>query len=383
MSDRSLRIVMDGVTGRLGTNQHLIRSLMAIRKEGGLPLSDGTRLLPEPILLGRNPAKLEALAKAQGGLEWSTDRAACLADARNAIYFDVSATGGRHERALAAIAAGKHVYLEKPIAATVAEALEIALAAQVAGVKHGVVQDKIYLPGFLKLRSVIDTGLLGRVHAAKLDFGWWIFDGTLHPSQRSSWNYKRAEGGGLVLDMFPHWRYIVETLLGPIRAVSCRIATRVPERRDERGQPYAVDVEDEATGQFELESGALVQVSASWSTRVSGEDMLTVKLDGALGSALCSLHRCRIQPLAATPRPRWDVDVPEDNRHEAHWQEVPGMEPYTNSYRRGWELFLRHVAEDAPFPSPLLAGAKGLQLIDACYQSDRERRWIDLPELSL
>ena len=381
MKERSLRIVMDGVTGRLGTHQHLARAVMAIRGEGGLALADGTRLVPEPILLGRNPAKLAALAGAHGGLEWSTDRDACLSDPRNAVYFDANATVGRHDRAMAAIAAGKHVYLEKPVAASVEEALAMTRAATAAGVKHGVVQDKIYLPGFMKLRSVLASGLLGQVHAGRLDFGWWIFDGVLHPSQRSSWNYKRATGGGLVLDMFPHWRYIVETLLGPIRAVSCRIATRVPERRDEAGRAYAVDVEDEAFAQFEMASGAMLQVSSSWSTRVKGEDMLTVQLDGALGSATCSLHRAHIQPLAATPRPRWDVDVPQDNRHAAHWQEVPGMEPYTNSYRRGWELFLRHVGEDAPFPSPLLAGAKGLQLIDACYRSDRERRWIDLPEL--
>ncbi|NGM19825.1 Gfo/Idh/MocA family oxidoreductase [Roseomonas stagni] len=382
MATRSIRIIMDGVTGRLGTNQHLGRSLMAIRRDGGLPLADGDRLMPEPVLLGRNTEKLQALAAANGGLAWSTDRAACLADPAAAIYFDVSATGGRHQRALAAIAAGKHVYLEKPVASTVEEALEIARAAEAAGGKHGVVQDKIYLPGFMKLKSVMETGLLGRVLSARLDFGWWIFDGVLHPAQRSSWNYKRAEGGGLVLDMFPHWRYIVEHLLGPIRSVSCRVATRVPERRDENGRAYAVDVEDEAFGTFELDGGVLVQVSASWNTRVKGEDMLTMKVDGSMGSATCSLHRAHVQPLATTPKPRWDVDALVDNRHAEHWQEVPDMGPYTNSYRRGWEMFLRHVAEGAPFPSPLLAGAKGLQLIDACYRSDRERRWIDLPALT-
>jgi predicted dehydrogenase len=377
-----MRIIMEGVTGRLGTNQHLVRSLLAIRKDGGLRCAAGV-VMPEAVLLGRNPAKLAALAAAHGGLAWSTDRAACLADPANEIYFDVSATGGRTARALEAIAAGKHLYLEKPVAGSLEEALRIARAAAAAGLKSGVVQDKIYLPGFQKLRKVIDTGLLGRLLSVKLDFGWWIFDGDLHPAQRSSWNYKRAEGGGLVLDMFPHWRYITENLFGEIRAVTCRIATRVPQRRDERGEPYQVDVEDEALATFELADGVFVQVSSSWNTRVRGDDMLTVKADGTLGSAACTLHRCFIQPLAATPRPRWDVDTPVDNRHFDHWQEVPGMEPYTNSYRTGWEMFLRHVVDGAPFPSPLIAGAKGLQLIEGCYRSDRERRWVDLPELSL
>jgi predicted dehydrogenase len=375
-----LGIIVEGATGRLATNQHLIRSLLAIRKEGGLRCAAGT-ILPEPVLLGRDPAKLAALAAAHGGLAWSTDRAACLADPANAIYFDASATGGRAARALEAIAAGKHVYLEKPVAGSLEDALAITRAAAAAGVKAGVVQDKIHLPGFRKLRKVIDTGLLGRLLSVRLDFGWWIFDGELHPAQRSSWNYKRAEGGGLVLDMFPHWHYITENLFGPIRAVTCRVATRVPRRRDEAGRPYDVDVEDEAVATFELADGVLAQVSSSWNTRVRGEDMLTVKADGTLGSAACTLHRCFIQPLAATPRPRWDVDSHVDNRHLDHWQEVPDMGPYANSYRAGWEMFLRHVVDGTPFPSPMLAGAKGLQLIEACYRSDRERRWIDLPEL--
>jgi predicted dehydrogenase len=376
-----MRIVMEGVTGRLGTNQHLVRSLLAIRKDGGLRCASGT-VLPEPLLLGRNPAKLAALAEAHGGLAWSTDRAACLADPATEIYFDVSATGGRTERALQAIAAGKHVYLEKPVAGSLEDAMRITRAALAAGVKSGVVQDKIYLPGFQKLRKVIDSGQLGRLLSVKLDFGWWIFDGELHPAQRSSWNYKRAEGGGLVLDMFPHWRYITESLFGPVRAVTCRVATRVPQRRDEQGRRYDVDVEDEAVATFELADGVFAQVSSSWNTRVRGEDMLTVKADGTLGSASCTLHRCFIQPLAATPRPRWDVDAYVDNRHLEHWQEVPDFGPYANSYRTGWEMFIRHVADGAPFPSPMLAGAKGLQLIEACYRSDKERRWVDLPELT-
>ena len=265
MATGTIRIVIEGATGRLGGHQHL-RALLDIRREGGLVLRNGTRLVPEPLLLGRNPDKLSALAAAHG-LAWSTDRDACLADAASGIYFDVSASAGRSERASAAIAAGKHVYLEKPIAQSLEDALALVRQAQAAGVRHGVVQDKLFLPGLRKLRRVRDSGFLGAVLSAKLDFGWWIFDGELTPPQRSSWNYRKRDGGGLVLDMFPHWRYIVDHLIGAIGSVSCRVSTQVPQRRDEQGNRYDVDVEDAALATLELDGGALVQVSSSWATR--------------------------------------------------------------------------------------------------------------------
>jgi predicted dehydrogenase len=383
MGLRHIRIAMDGVTGRLGLNQHLVNSILAIRKDGGLALASGDRLLPEPVLLGRNAGKLKQLAEAHGVARWSTDAAAVLADPSVEIYFDAAATRGRVQRAMEAIEAGKHVYLEKPIADTLEDALALARAAEKAGLRNGVVQDKVFLPGFQKLRKLKDAGFFGRVLAAKLDFGWWIFDGEMHASQRSSWNYRKAESGGIVLDMFPHWRYLVDALVAPVTAVTCRHATLTPRRRDEAGRPYDVDVEDKAAATFELEGGILVEVAASWSTRVRRDDMLTLQVDGTGGSALATLHRCFIQPAVATPKPIWDVETRLDQSFPAHWQEVPDVDAFKNSYRCGWELFLRHVAEGTPFPSPLLAGAKGLQLVDACYQSHRERRWIDLPPLSL
>jgi predicted dehydrogenase len=382
MATRSIRIIMEGVTGRLGTQQHLIRSLLAIRSEGGLPLADGDRLMPEPVLLGRNPDKLAALAASHGGLDWSTSAEDCLADPRNEIYFDVSATGGRVERARRALAAGRHIYLEKPIAGTLEEALDLARTAERAGLKHGTVQDKLFLPGFRKMRSVRDAGLLGRILSVRIDFGWWIFDGELHPSQRSSWNYKRKEGGGLILDMFPHWRYIVDNLFGRMSAVSCRYTIQQPRRRDEAGREFAVDVEDEAFATVELEGGPLVQINASWATRPRRDDMLTVQVDGTLGSAVCGLHRCFVQPLAATPKPIWNIEVPRTEDLRDGWQEVPDVEPFRNSYRAGWEPFLRHVVEGAPFAFPLIEGAKGVQLAEACYRSHVERRWIEMPNLS-
>lgn len=382
MATKTIRILMDGVTGRLGQNQHLIRSLLAIRSEGGILLSNGDRLVPEPVLLGRNAEKLAALAKAHGGLAWSTDTAASLADPTIEIYFDVAATAGRVARAKRAIAAGKHIYLEKPIADSLADALDLYRTAQKAGVKNGVVQDKVFLPGFHKLRKVRDAGFFGRILSVRLEFGWWIFDGDLYPAQRSSWNYKKREGGGLILDMFPHWRYILDGLVGSIESVSCRKVTQIPKRRDERGQPYDVDVEDEVFATLQIEGGILAQINSSWASRVKRDEMLTVQIDGTHGSAITTLHRCYIQPLASTPKPVWNVDVPQNTDFHAHWQEVPDVDVYKNSYRCGWELFLKHVAEDTPFPSSLLAGARGVQLAEACYQSHDERRWIDLPALS-
>jgi predicted dehydrogenase len=382
MATRPIGVLIEGATGRLGTTQHL-RSLMAIRGEGGLLLANGDRLVPEPLLLGRDPARLAALAAANGGLKWSTDPDACLADLETAIYFDASATGGRPARAGAALDAGKHVYLEKPIAQSLADALDLARRAERAGLKNGVVQDKLFLPGLVKLRKLYEAGFFGRVLSIRLDFGWWVFDGFLYAAQRPSWNYRKATGGGLILDMFAHWRYIFDRLLGEIKAVSCRHITALPERRDESGRPYGVNVEDTAFAIFELAGGVLAQVSSSWASRVKRDDLLQIQVDGTLGSAVCGLHRCFVQPLVATPKPFFDPERPQPMVFDQQWQEMPDLEPVRNGYRAGWELFLRHVADDAPFPSPFLEGAKSVQLAEACYESSHERRWIDLPPLTL
>jgi len=382
MATRKLGVIIEGGTGRLGATQHL-RSLMAMSSEGGLTLANGDRLVPEPLLLGRSPATLAALAAANGGLKWSTDRDACLADPRIAIYFDAAATGGRAARIRAALDAGKHVYVEKPLAETLADALDLARRAERAGLKNGVVQDKLFLPGLTKLRTLYETDFFGRLLSIRLDFGWWVFDGTPYPAQRPSWNYRKAAGGGLILDMFAHWRYIFDRLLGEIKTVSCRHMTALPERRDEAGKPYRVDVEDTAFAVFELAGGVLAQVSSSWASRVKRDDLLQIQVDGTRGSAICGLHRCFVQPLAATPKPFFDAEHPQQMVFDEQWQEMPDVEPVRNGYRAGWELFLKHVAEDAPFPSPFIEGAKSVQLAEACHQSDRERRWIDLPALEI
>src|SRR4051794_11677737 len=382
MTLRTIGILIDGATGRLGTTQHL-RALLEMHSEGGLALGNGDLLMPEPVLLGRDAEKLAALAEKSGGLRWSTDRDAALADPAISLYFDASATGGRPERVRAAFAAGKHVYVEKPVAGNLDDALSLARAAERADRKGGVVQDKLFLPGLKKLRRLYDANFFGRVLSVRLEFGWWVFDGELTPAQRPSWNYRRATRGGLILDMFAHWRYIFDRLLGPITAVSCRHMTAQPRRIDESGKPYEVDVEDHAFAMFELEGGVLAQIGSSWANRVKRDDLLQIQVDGTLGSAVAGLHRCFVQPAVATPKPFFSPEQPQAMVFDEQWQEMPDIEPFENGYRAGWELFLRHVAEDAPFPAPLLEGAKSVQLAEACYRSHRERRWVDMEPLNL
>ncbi len=383
MATRTIGIIMEGATSRIATQMHLLRTLIPIRKEGGLPLKNGDRLMPEPILVGRNAEKLKAHAESLGGFATSTDVAAYLADPRYEIYFDASFTGGRVARTRRAIAAGKHIYLEKPMAGSLEEALDLARSAHKAGLKTSIVQDKLGLPGLAKMVTLKQQGYFGRILSARLDFGWWVFDGFTQTAQRPSWNYKKAEGGGLVLDMFPHWRYITETLLGPITAVSARIATRLEKRVDEQGNTYDVDVEDEVFAHFEHAGGILAQVASSWATRIRRDDMLTVQIDGTDGSAVATMHQCFVQPAGATPRPHFDVDNKQAMDFDATWLEVPEVWPVKNGYRQGWESFLRHICEGTPHASPLLAGARHVQLAEACYRSHKERRWIDLPELTL
>jgi predicted dehydrogenase len=383
MGERRIGIILHGATGRMGTNQHLRRALLAFRDEGGLALGNGDRLVPDPILVGRDAGKLSALASALKVERWTTDLDAALSERGDAVFFDCAATGTRPALAKRAIAAGKHIYLEKPTAPTLAEALELARLATRAGVKHGVIQDKLFLPGLQKLKLLRDSGFFGRILAARLEFGYWIFDGEQQSAQRSSWNYKRREGGGLVLDMYSHWRYIIDHLIAPVARISALIKTHVPRRRDERGEPYEVDVEDGAYALLELEGGIPVTLTSSWATRVRRDDLMTIQVDGTAGSAVAGLHHCRIQPLAATPKPLWNPDAPQSMNLYEQWQLMPDNAVYPSSFRRCWELFLRHVAEEAPFVPTLLEGAKGVQLAEAAYQSARERRWIDLPALAI
>ncbi|MFL5334274.1 MAG: Gfo/Idh/MocA family oxidoreductase [Geminicoccaceae bacterium] len=381
MATRRLGIIIHGATSRIGTTQHLLNSLIPIRQEGGLPLSNGDRLMPDPILVGRTPEKLQALAERLGLTRWTTDLDAALANPEDELFFECAYGGGRAQLAHRAIKAGKHIYLEKPVADSLAEVLELRAAAEAAGRKHAVMQDKIHLPGLVKLKTVLGLGTLGKLLSMKLEFGWWVFDGEVIPAQRTSWNYKQAMGGGLVLDMFPHWRYVIDHLFGAPTALTCHMRTAQPKRWDEQHRPYDVDVEDEARAILEFPDGMVGEIFSSWATRIRRDDMLVITAEGTAGSATCTLHQCWMQTLANTPKPLFPVNAPQPMDFRSQWAEVPELVPFKNSYRQAWEAFLRHVAEDAPNTASLLQAAHGLQLIEACHTSHKERRWVSLPPI--
>ena len=378
---RRLGLIMHGVTGRMGMNQHLIRSIAAIRAEGGVALKDGSRVMPDPILIGRNADKVRALAAAHGVERWGTDLAVALANPDDTVFFDAGTTQMRADLLRRAIAAGKHVYCEKPTAETLEDALDVARRAEAAGLKNGVVQDKLFLPGLRKLKLVIDSGFLGRLLSVRGEFGYWVFEGDWQPAQRPSWNYRKAEGGGIILDMLCHWRYVIDAIFGPVAAVSCLGATHIPRRWDEAGVPYVADADDAAYATFTLDSGAVVQINSSWCTRVRRDDLVTFHVDGTHGSAVAGLHRCWTQARVNTPKPVWNPDQPQTIDFFRTWDEVPDNTPYPNGFRAQWEMFIRHVMEDAPFPHTLREGAKGVQLAEAGLRSWAERRWIDIPAL--
>jgi predicted dehydrogenase len=381
MAERRIGIIMNGVTGRMGTNQHLVRSILAIRAQGGVALPDGDRLIPDPILVGRNAEKVSALAAQHGIARWSTDLTSCLRNPDDTLYFDAQTTDRRAEAVRAAIAAGKDVYCEKPIATDLTTALELARLAKESGIRNGVVQDKLFLPGLRKLKRLVDGGFFGRILAARGEFGYWVFEGDWQAAQRPSWNYRVEEGGGIILDMLCHWRYVLDNILGPVRSVSCVGAMHIPQRVDETGHPYASTAEDAAYATFALDGGIIAHFNSSWATRVYRDDLFVLQVDGTEGSAIAGLRECRAQHRAHTPKPVWNPDVPNPHNFRAHWMDVPDNEVFDNGFKIEWEQFLRHVACDEPFPYTFLEGAKGVQLAEAGMRSWEERRWIDLPVL--
>jgi predicted dehydrogenase len=383
MATRRLGIIMNGVTGRMGTNQHLVRSILAIREQGGVLLSNGDRVMPDPVLVGRNAEKVEALAKAHGVERWTTDLDAALLNRQDEVFFDAATTQMRAGLLAQAIDAGKHVYCEKPVADTLHHALAVAKKAKAAGIKHGVVQDKLFLPGLLKLKMLRDSGFFGRILSVRGEFGYWVFEGDWQPAQRPSWNYKKAEGGGIILDMVCHWRYVMDNLFGEVQAVSCLGATHIPERRDEAGKPYAADTDDACYATFQLAGGVICHINSSWCTRVRRDDLVTFHVDGTLGSAVAGLQDCRTQARVNTPRPVWNPDVRQGIDFFAGWQEVPDNVAHDNGFKTEWEMFIRHVCEDASFKWTLVEGAKGVQLAELALQSWKERRWIDVPRLDV
>lgn len=376
---RSIGIVVNGVTGRMGYRQHLVRSLLAIREQGGVPLADGTRIWPEPILVGRDPDKLAAIAEQHGLTEWTTDLDAALARPDVEIYFDSQVTSQREKAIRQAIAAGKHVYTEKPLAEGSAAALELAELAAAANVKNGVVQDKLFLPGLRKLKRLIDGGFFGRILSVRGEFGYWVFEGDWQVAQRPSWNYRLADGGGIVMDMFPHWNYVLEELFGNVRTVQATTATHITERVDERGEEYVADADDAAYAIFELEGGVIAQLNSSWTVRVNRDELVEFQVDGTHGSAVAGLRGCRIQHRAGTPKPVWNPDLPLTGKSfRDEWTEVPDNEEFDNGFKVQWEAFLRHVVAGEEFHWDFTSGARGVRLAEAGLESARSGQRIAL-----
>lgn len=383
MDSYKVGIAMNGVTGRMGHRQHLVRSILAIRDAGGIALPDGRRLLPEPILVGRSEIRLRELAERHQIVEWSTDLDDVLGRDDVAVYFDAQVTSARVDAITKAIAAGKHIYTEKPTAETAAEALQLARLARSAGVRSGVVHDKLFLPGLRKLKRLVDGGFFGRILSLRGEFGYWVFEGDWQQAQRPSWNYRTDAGGGITVDMFCHWRYVLDHIIAPVRSVYAHASTAIPVRVDERGNTYEATADDSAYAIFELDGGIVAQINSSWATRVFRDELVQFQVDGTEGSAVAGLRRCRVQHRATTPKPLWDPDMASTADFRSQWQEVPDNDDFDNGFRVQWELFLRAVALDEPFGWDLTEGAKGVQLAELGLQSAREGRRLAVPELAL
>ncbi|MDW7679808.1 MAG: Gfo/Idh/MocA family oxidoreductase [bacterium] len=374
-------IIMNGVTGRMGTNQHLMRSIVAIIRQGGIRINDNETIIPDPILVGRNAEKLKKLAQQSGVEKWTTDLDSVLQDKSYAIYFDAQTTNRRVEAVKKAIAAGKHIYCEKPTATNSSDAYELYQLAKQAGVKNGVVQDKLWLPGLIKLKNLIDSRFFGKILSIRGEFGYWVFEGDRQPAQRPSWNYRKEDGGGIILDMFPHWRYLLDNLFGSVKAVSCLGATHIEKRWDENGDPYTCTADDACYAIFKLGNNIIAQFNSSWAVRVRRDDLFVMQVDGSEGTAVAGLRNCLIQSYDETPRAVWNPDEESAINYYENWKPAGSQNRFDNAFKLQWELFLRHVANDEPFNWTLLEGAKGVQLAEIGIQSWHERKWLSIPEL--
>jgi predicted dehydrogenase len=383
MQENRVGIIMNGVTGRMGTNQHLLRSIAAIIKQGGLVINPGEVIMPDPILVGRNPAKLKKICDLSAIEKWSTDVDACLGDSNYPIYFDSQTSALRAQSIRKAIKAAKHIYCEKPTATETQTAIELYKSCREAGLKNGVVQDKLWLPGIIKLKRLIENEFFGKILSVRGEFGYWVFEGHSIAAQRPSWNYRQEDEGGIILDMMPHWRYMLDNLFGSVKAVSCLAATHIPERIDESGKPYQCTAEDAAYATFELEGGVIAHFNSSWVTRVRRDDLLTLQVDGTKGSALVGLRECYIQHYGNTPKPVWNPDIAPKTSYLDDWSVVPEQEEYDNAFKAEWELFLRHVVRDEPFQWNLLEGAKGVQLAEKATESWKKKCWMEVPALEV
>lgn len=374
---------MNGASGRMGYRQHLVRSILAIREQGGVELADGRRVQVRPLLVGRSEEKLAELAKRHDIPDYTTDLDGALADPTWQIYGDFLVTKARAAAIKKAIAAGKAIYTEKPTAENYDDALELARLASEAGVKNGVVHDKLYLPGLQKLKRLVDSGFFGQILSVRGEFGYWVFEGDWHPAQRPSWNYRAEDGGGITVDMFPHWSYVLENIFGRVESVYARAVTHIQARVDEQGRPYPATADDAAYAIFELEGGIVAQLNSSWAVRVNRDELVEFQVDGTHGSAVVGLFGCKIQPRNATPKPVWNPDLVDEIDYASTWLDVPTNEVFENGFKTQWEDFIRHVVDDAPHHYDFLAGARGMLLAEKGLESSRSGRRVDLPTISV
>ena len=381
MKEHRVGIIMNGVTGRMGTNQHLMRSIVEIIRQGGIGIAPGERIIPDPVLVGRNEKKLRKLSGLSGVEHWTTDLDSVLENPAYQVYFDAQSTGLRAESVMKAIEKGKHIYCEKPLATSTEQALGLVRACEKKGVKHGVVQDKLWLPGLIKLKRLIASGFFGEILSVKGEFGYWVFEGHRVKPQRPSWNYRKEEDGGIIMDMLCHWRYVLDNLFGRVTGLFCMGATHIPERIDEQGNPYQCTTEDAAYSTFELEGGIIAHFNSSWATRVRRDDLLTIQVDGKLGSAVAGLRSCLVQDYDETPRPVWNPDIPSPIDYYKDWKEVYGEEVFENAFKAQWELFLKHVVKEEPFQWDLMEGARGVQLAEKGLESWSKKQWVPVQEL--
>ena len=380
MTTQKIGIIMNGVTGRMGTNQHLLRSILAIREQGGVQCGEVT-IMPDPILTGRNEEKLRALAEKHGVANFTTDLDAVLADDSYRIFFDASGTPYRVPFLERAIAAGKDIYCEKPTATSLQAALDIANKAEAAGVKNGTVQDKLWLPGIQKFLALRDEGFFGRILSVRGEFGYWVYPGDDpdRPAQRPSWNYRKEDGGGIIIDMHCHWRYVLDNLFGRVARVFTHAATHIPERIDEEGKAYPCTADDAAYSIFETDDGVVCQFNSSWCVRVRRDELFTMQVDGTEGSATVGLRKCIVQARRDTPTPVWNPDVESPIDFFEDWTETRAEEEFENAFKSQWELFLKHVVAGEEFPWTLREGAKGVQLAELSWKSIEEGRWVEVP----
>ena len=232
--------------------------------------------------------------------------------------------------------------------------------------------DKLYLPGLMKLKRLVDGGFFGRILSVRGEFGYWVFEGDYLPAQRPSWNYRAQDGGGMVLDMFCHWNYVLENLFGRVEAVTAKAVTHIPERWDERGERYAATADDAAYAIFELEGDVIAQVNSSWAVRVERKELVEFQVDGTHGSAVAGLFGCRIQPREATPEAGVEPRPAHRPRTSApSGRRCPTTRSSATGSARSGSSSCSTSTHGRPHPYDFAAGVRGLRLVEAGLQSSR------------